>query len=227
MSSKPLPPTRMEYQGLCMRSPGLSDWEQIENAYNFSLKDLQVFMDWAHHPVPRDKQVERLMEQHARYFLGVEYELALFNQNGEFLFYSGVYPINRINPKAYEIGFWTSSQHKGKGYATLGTKILIAFLFEYLKADRLELTCNIENESCLKVIEKCGFKYEGELRNFYPEGTEEMHQNGYIKERRVSAFSLIPKDRKDLSWYAPLLSETLVYPLFQEAKPLDSYFLPC
>lgn len=214
----------MEYKDMyVLRPPRPEDFFKIEAAYNESLPELRKYMDWAHQPLSREKHIERIAEQYARYFLGIEYELALFDKKtDEFLFYSGCYPVNRINPMSMEIGFWTPTKHAGKGYASLSTKMLIALIFEYLKGDRIEITSNIENKASLRVIEKCGFVKEGTLRNFYPKGSIEMFKEGYTPERKVFMFSLIPEDRSMLPWYDDILSTCLVFPFLKEPTPLGS-----
>ena len=222
--SKLLPPTRVEFEGKYLLRPvEPGDLLAIERGRAASLPFLHRFMEWSHHPTDRERFLERILVQWGNYFRGDEYEMALFDREGEFLVYTGFYPTVRINPRCYEIGYWTSALHANKGFATLATQMQIALIFEYLKGDRIEITVSIENHASLKVIEKCGFRYEGELRNFYPQGTEEMHNNGYIRERRVSLFSLIPEDRPQLPWYSSIVEKSLVVPLLEQPRPLSSY----
>lgn len=217
MFSRPLAPAKIEYNNqYVLRPVEPSDIVQIEKALELSLKDLRIYMSWAHHLQTREQFLDRVVTQWWNYYRGDEYEMGLFDKNSsEFLVYSGFYPTARINPNCFEIGFWTSSAHKGKGLATLATRMQIALIFEHFKGDRIEITSNLENQASLRVIEKCGFRYEGELRNFYPQGTEQMFENGYTKERRVSLFSLIPEDRASLTWYPSILDKITLYPILE------------
>jgi len=215
--SRPPPPEKIEFnENYVLRPVEPGDVPQIEEALQASLKDLQRFMSWSHYPLGKEKFLERVLEQHACYFKGSEYELALFDKKSkEFLVYTGFYPVNRINPLCLEIGFWTASRHAGKGYATLATQIEIAVLFEYFKSDRIEITCNIENHASCRVIEKCGFQFEGELRNFYPKGTPKMYADGYIQERRAALYAITPEDRTNLAWYQDIVKEVTLFPLLE------------
>jgi RimJ/RimL family protein N-acetyltransferase len=214
-SSRPVAPAKIVYQDLYeLRPVSITDIPQIELALKNSLTELQVYMAWAHATKNQEQFFRRVITQWWNYFTGEEYEMALFDsKTGEFLAYTGFYPSIRINPRSFEIGYWTASAHRGKGYATLATKMQIALIFEHFKGDRIEITCNLENQASMRVIEKCGFQFEGHLRNFYPAGTEKMFGNGYTKERTVSLFSLIPEDRDSLAWYASFLQGLTLYPV--------------
>jgi RimJ/RimL family protein N-acetyltransferase len=214
MANRPTAPARVEYnQQYVLRPVVPADILQIEKALELSLDDLRPYMEWAHRPQDQTQFFDRVVTQWGNYFRGDEYEMALFDKtSGEFLVYSGFYPTVRINPNCFEIGFWTSSAHTGKGFATLATQMQIALIFEYFNGDRIEITSNIENRASLRIIEKCGFRHEGILRNFYPQGTQEMFDHGYTKERQASLFSLIPEDRSSLAWYPTILEHLTLFP---------------
>jgi RimJ/RimL family protein N-acetyltransferase len=118
--------------------------------------------------------------------------------------------LHQFNPRATEIGYWTVAGHQGKGLATLVTQMLIITAFEALDSDRITITCNPTNSASQRVIEKCGFRYEGRLRNYYPEPTQEMLQNGYTTERSCFQYALIRKDRPTLLWYASLRDQLTI-----------------
>lgn len=224
MSAKIIPPAKIEFdERYIIRPVEPTDIPLIEEARNHSIATLRVFMDWSHQPYERERFLERVLTQWGNYFRGDEYEMAMFDKiSGTFLVYTGFYPTVRINPRCYEIGFWTSSTHRGKGYATLATQIQIAMIFEYFKGDRIEITANLENRASLQVIKKCGFRHEGELRNFYPKGSDQMFADGYTRERRVALFSLIPEDCPHLPWYREIVQKITLFPLLDPPSPLGT-----
>jgi len=66
-----------------------------------------------------------------------------------------------------EIGYWLAKPYWGKG---IMAKALIAFsnhVFEYYGLVRLEATIFHFNTASMKVVEKCGFNYEGTLKKAY------------------------------------------------------------
>ena|ERR1700722_8328703 len=214
MSNRPLAPARVEYdQHYVLRPVEPSDIPQIEKALDRSSKELRVFMAWSHHLQGRPQFLERVVTQWWNYYRGDEYEMGLFDKaTGEFLVYTGFYPTVRINPNCFEIGYWTSTEHSGKGFATLATQIQIALIFEYFKGDRIEITSSLENKASQQVIKKCGFQLEGKLRNFYPQGTEEMFAQGYQRERSAELFAMIPEDLPLLPWYSTILEKLTIFP---------------
>ncbi|MEA1010975.1 GNAT family N-acetyltransferase [Bacillus cereus] len=72
-----------------------------------------------------------------------------------------------------EIMYAVSNKYQNNGYATIATKGMIGYLFEYTNIDILNAIALIHNVSSNKVIEKCGFTYlsqqtiENELYNHY------------------------------------------------------------
>lgn len=63
------------------------------------------------------------------------------------------------------IGYVLSEKHWGKGYATEAAKRVIQYGFETLNLDMISVYHYSNNIRSKRVIEKCGFKYEGTLRN--------------------------------------------------------------
>jgi RimJ/RimL family protein N-acetyltransferase len=221
-SDRPLPPARIEYgDRFVLRPVEPSDIPRIEEAKVASLADLHPYMDWSHRISSPAYFLNRVLTQWGSYFRGEDYEMALFDkQTSNFLVYTGFYPSLRLNPYAFEIGYWSSSLHKGKGLATLATRMQIALIFEYFHGERIEVTCSPHNQASLRVIEKCGFSYEGTLRNFYPQGTESMYAAGYVRDRSVQLFALLPEDRPHLPWYQSLTLQITLYPLLDPPFPL-------
>ncbi|MDR4984545.1 GNAT family N-acetyltransferase [Bacillus cereus] len=72
-----------------------------------------------------------------------------------------------------EIMYAVSNKYQNNGYATIATKGMIDYLFEYTNIDIINAIALIHNVSSNKVIEKCGFTYlsqqtiENELYNHY------------------------------------------------------------
>ena len=75
---------------------------------------------------------------------------------------------------------------------------------------------NIENTASLRVIEKCEFKFEGNMRHACNKPTQEMLVDGYTNERTISYFSLIDEDKKGLSWYSDILKYIVINSKFKK-----------
>ncbi len=73
-----------------------------------------------------------------------------------------------------EIEYCIGSAYQGKGYATEATKAVIRYGFDRIGFNRVQICVRPSNIKSGKVIEKCGFVYEGTLRDyFFIDGTFE------------------------------------------------------
>lgn len=66
-----------------------------------------------------------------------------------------------------EIGYSLAEEFWGKGLMTEAAKEVIRYSFEELKLDILAICTGPANGRSARVIEKCGFKYEGTTRYCY------------------------------------------------------------
>jgi [ribosomal protein S5]-alanine N-acetyltransferase len=66
-----------------------------------------------------------------------------------------------------EIGYWIGKEHRNKGLMTDTIKAFSNLVFEYYGIIRLEATIFDYNIASQKVVEKCGFNYEGTLKKAY------------------------------------------------------------
>ncbi|MDR0715698.1 MAG: GNAT family N-acetyltransferase [Puniceicoccales bacterium] len=64
-----------------------------------------------------------------------------------------------------EIHYWIGEKFWNKGYCTEASKRTIKHVFDDLKLHRLQITHRKENVGSRRVVEKCGFVFEGEFRD--------------------------------------------------------------
>ncbi len=64
----------------------------------------------------------------------------------------------------FAIGYVVDVNHEGKGYITEAVKATLCFIFEYFQAHRVCSGCADTNERSYRVLERCGFRREGHLR---------------------------------------------------------------
>ncbi|OYU47562.1 MAG: GNAT family N-acetyltransferase [Rhizobiales bacterium PAR1] len=60
-----------------------------------------------------------------------------------------------------EFGYWLGVPHWGKGYMTEAAQALIDALFLYTEEDAVSASIRVMNTASRKVLEHCGFQYEG------------------------------------------------------------------
>lgn len=90
-------------------------------------------------------------------------------ETGEGEYVGGIgYTVSEKNPagKRVEIGYFIYPQFWGKGYTTEALKELINYAFCEDSVYRIDGTCIADNIASRKVMEKCGFVFEGERRKF-------------------------------------------------------------
>lgn len=73
----------------------------------------------------------------------------------------------RPDIRSKEMGYSLAKAKWGKGYMTEAAKRIMAYAFETLNLDILMIRTGNSNLRSQRVIEKCGFTYEGTLRRAY------------------------------------------------------------
>lgn len=209
--SRQRPPLKIDYQDdkwqLVIRPMEASDAPMLQKAIASSLPELQRYMEWAHRSLYLDQQRSRLVKTRSDYFTGKDYQMGVFEaKTGEFLMGTGWSVPGIRNPAALEIGYWTVTQHTGKGLATLVTQILAVVAFECFACDRIEVLVNVENVASQRVLAKCGFHHEGTLRNGNMAPSAELLRNNFCLNRAIMLYSFLPGDRMKSSWYEPVCS---------------------
>ncbi len=66
-----------------------------------------------------------------------------------------------------EIEYCIGSEFQCRGYATEATKEIIRYGFEEINLHKIQICTTTTNKSSKRVIEKCGFTYEGTLRDYF------------------------------------------------------------
>lgn len=94
----------------------------------------------------------------------------------------------RENEKAKMVGYSLSELYWGKGIMTEALKEVIDYGFEQLPINVITAYCYPFNARSRKVLEKCGFEYEGTLRR------AEKRFDGNIYDLRC--YSLLKEDKK-------------------------------
>ena len=73
----------------------------------------------------------------------------------------------RPESNSREIGYSLAKDQWKKGYMTEAAKAVIQFAFDELGLDQIGICTGEVNKRSQRVIEKCGFKYEGTIRRTY------------------------------------------------------------
>lgn len=75
-----------------------------------------------------------------------------------------------------EIEYCIGADFQNKGFATEATKAVIEYGFEKINLHKIQISHKAINNSSRRVIEKCGFVFEGTLRDYF-------YNNGKFTDR--------------------------------------------
>jgi RimJ/RimL family protein N-acetyltransferase len=86
----------------------------------------------------------------------------------------GAVGLRKTADRVYEVGYWIGEPWWGRGYATEAAARLLRFAFRELGAARATSGHFLDNPASGRVLEKCGFAYTGEDREWSEARGEEV-----------------------------------------------------
>ncbi|MBI2791770.1 MAG: GNAT family N-acetyltransferase [Gammaproteobacteria bacterium] len=169
MLKGPIPLKVIKTERLLIRPVRISDAPLMHEAMKTSFNELKQWMPWAQSLASlRDTEVylahgERLWSSPAHD--GVEQPLQIMDPTNR-IYYgaTGIKPANLSIP-SFEIGYWVNQPYANKGIITEAMNALTRFLFQVLKAKRVEINCEQDNVKSSKVAIRLNYDLEGTLRN--------------------------------------------------------------
>ena len=86
-----------------------------------------------------------------------------------------------------EVSYALDNRYFNKGYMSEAVTRVKEFALKEMNVNRFQASCCATNEASRRVIEKCGLKYEGTLKNYLKlnDGYHDMHMFGLVNEERV------------------------------------------
>jgi|SRR5687767_761172 len=201
---------REEGRHLEIRPWSLDDVDLLIAAIEASRTELRAFMPWAHAPVTRELEYRLIAGFQADYWAGTQYVMGMFSESGEVIGGIGLHPRVPLNPKGLEVGYWCRTAHAGRGWTTLAVRMMVSLVFDWLGCDRFQVTHDEANLGSRRVVEKCGFAYEGTARRITAKVTDEaILAGGYRGTGRQRVYAITPDDLQQLEWL-PSIRRNLV-----------------
>jgi RimJ/RimL family protein N-acetyltransferase len=179
-------PEEFETERLLMRMPRPGDALELDRAIEESRESLIPYLPWARKSTTLEEREEFIRLQQARFIERKDHALLIFRKfDGDFVGGTGLHG-PRWDLPAFEIGYWCRKKYEGQGYISEAVRGVAKFAFEVLGAKRVEIRCDVQNERSIRVAERCGFTFEGELRN------NGVRVNGEVRGSLV--YSMIPEE---------------------------------
>lgn len=151
-----------------MRLPQMSDhseWAQIRNISRQFLVPWEP--EWADDELTRAAFRRRLRHYQRDLRDGAGYAFFLFRtEDNKLIGGATLSGIRRGVSQSISLGYWIGQPYSRQGYMSATVRRLIPFVFDTLGLHRLEAACLPSNVPSRRVLESCGFRYEGYAQKY-------------------------------------------------------------
>lgn len=146
---------------LTIRPPQAGDGAAMFKNKLDSFKELNQWMPWAKELGTAEQSEITAREAAANFINRTDIMLLGFlNDTGDLVVSTGLHRMD-WDLRTFEIGYWVSTPHTGKGLATESTNALIRYAFNALAANKVSICHAAGNDASAHIIEKLGFVKEG------------------------------------------------------------------
>ncbi len=159
---------RIETERLTLREPRLSDYRAWSALRRQSAEFLIPWEpQWARDHLTRKGFANRVWWAQRSLGDGSAMPLFLFRRADDELVGAITLDNIRRGPAlAGTLGYWVGEPHARQGYMREALKGVVHHAFERLDLSRLEAACLPENQASRRLLETCGFKYEGVAQSY-------------------------------------------------------------
>jgi ribosomal-protein-alanine N-acetyltransferase len=159
---------RIETERLTLRQPQLTDFRNWSTLRRTSAEFLIPWEpQWADDHLSRKGFTNRVYWAQRSINNGSAVPLFLFRRSDEELL--GAITLDNIRrgpAQAGTLGYWIGAPHARQGYMREAIAGMVHYAFEKLGLSRIEAACLPENDASRRLLEKCGFKYEGVAQSY-------------------------------------------------------------
>ena len=134
------------------------------NAVEASREHLKRWMPWVNEHNSLDFSREYVRRMQAKWILREDLPMCILRKDDhKFLGATGLHRIDWSIP-AMEIGYWIRPDAEGKGFVTDAVKLITAFAFRDLRAERVTIRCDSKNLRSAAILPRAGFIHEATMR---------------------------------------------------------------
>jgi ribosomal-protein-alanine N-acetyltransferase len=175
---------------LLMRPPQMRDFEQWAKLR----RDSQAFLapwepEWSRDHLSSRAFRNRVVWAERAIRQGEAYPLFLFRQkDGQVIGGITLSNVRRQPAQAATLGYWVGEAYAMQGYMTEALTVVQDQAFRTLDLSRLEAGCLADNIASRRLLERCGFKYEGVAQAF-------LQIDGQWRDHVI--YALLRADRRD------------------------------
>ncbi len=159
---------RIETERLTLREPVLTDFRDWSSLRESSADFLTPWEpQWAADHLSRKGFANRVYWSQRSISSGSAVPLFLFRREDDALV--GAITLDNIRrgpAQSGTLGYWTGQPYARKGYMREALQAVSHYAFERLDLSRLEAACLPENAPSRRLLESCGFKYEGVAQSY-------------------------------------------------------------
>lgn len=158
----------IEGRGVRLRPPRAADFQPWADLRELSAPYLQPWEPaWAEDDLTRPAFRRRLSIYAREMELETAWPFFVFIDGGETLV--GAVTLSNVRRGVAEsgtLGYWIGQPFAGRGYATAAVRAVLGFAFDTLDLHRVEASCLPTNLPSRRVLQKSGFRQEGEARAY-------------------------------------------------------------
>jgi RimJ/RimL family protein N-acetyltransferase len=153
---------KIEGKLIYLRPPRRTDMENIVKHINFKEVALPVRVPYPYALKDAEWFINDTQEKRKK---KVAFDMAIIDNETKGLI--GMIGLNRINWKINkaEVGYWLSKDYWGTGVAKEALMLTLELGFKKYKFNRIFARVDDINPKSFKLLDKCGFIYEGTLRS--------------------------------------------------------------
>jgi len=209
---------------LILRRFTLADAESVRRNW---AGDEQVQNDYGEPAYETPKAARELLERYINAYEKSEiYRWGIFlkNENDNCIGQAAFFIVDSKN-EFCEIEYCIGRDYQNKGYTTEAVKAIKAYGFDTVGFNRIQVSCRHVNIPSKRVIEKCGFTYEGTLRRFFNHLGEfhdrlyySMLSDEWVDQREITYYNSLPFEFDDFI-ELPELHDGTIYLVCTEKRP--------
>lgn len=185
--SKLIPyPFEIFTERLVLRSPELEHAQPLLEAVVESLPELRQWMPWAQEEQAVEKTAANIQKAIDEFKAQTGFRIHVFDRESGQIVGSSGYPAVNFKVPMVEIGYWIRTSRTRQGLCSELVRALTDHAVRALRAQRVEIRCDNDNERSWRVAERMGFTLEGVLRR------DGLDCSGRPRDTRV--YSMLPEE---------------------------------